>query len=320
LIDNFETITDAAVAEFLQDFPEPSKVLVTTREQKLNQARMIALRGMDQSEALELIRTEGRRIGMDSIEQAPDGVLLPLYGITGGAPLALKWAVGQIKQPGQSLDTVLAALYKAQGDIFNEIFVRSWSVLTPESQRVLMVMSLFAGSASRDAIKTADMLPDIALDEALEQLSEMSLVEVSGGLDVGFRYGLHPLTRVFSESRLMKCSQVLESAWPALADFYSDYVTKYGGFNNWNHFDKIGTELHNILHVVAWCWDHEHAQTGMHILHGTFEWLINYGYWNDALTWGQKAVSVARQRQDELNAARFLIWPISTTLCNRELL
>jgi hypothetical protein len=61
IVDNFETITDDAVRDFLLNLPEPSKALITSREQKLRQARAISLRGMEQGEALALIRNEGKR-------------------------------------------------------------------------------------------------------------------------------------------------------------------------------------------------------------------------------------------------------------------
>jgi hypothetical protein len=152
-VDNFETVTDDAVRDFLLDLPEPSKALVTSREQKLRQAAAVSLRGLEEGEALLLIRSEGRRLGLAAVEETEDRVLLQLYAATGGAPLALKWAVGQIKQQGQSLDVVLAALYEARGEsVFEYMFARAWSLLTEEARRVLLVMPIFASSASRAAI------------------------------------------------------------------------------------------------------------------------------------------------------------------------
>lgn len=106
LVDNFETIQDETAGEFLLSLPEPSKALITTRHHALGEARTIPLKGMEQSEALALMRAEGQRLGLKSVQRAGDEILLRLYQATGGAPLAIKWAVGQIKQKGQSLDSV----------------------------------------------------------------------------------------------------------------------------------------------------------------------------------------------------------------------
>ena len=80
---------------------------------------------------------------------------------------------------GQSLDTVLDYLYEARGDIFENIFARSWSLLSENARRVLMVMPIFATSASKEAIEAASDVHKWDLDEALGQLVEMWLVAVS---------------------------------------------------------------------------------------------------------------------------------------------
>jgi hypothetical protein len=115
LVDNFETIKDEVVSGFFLNLPEPSKALITTRHHALGEARTIPLKGMEQGEALALMRAEGQRLGLESVQRAGDEILLRLYQATGGAPLAIKWAVGQIKQKGQSLDSVLAASMEPGG-------------------------------------------------------------------------------------------------------------------------------------------------------------------------------------------------------------
>ena len=103
ILDNYETVTDAGVHQFLKELPEPSKALITTRTQNTPQAHIVSLHGMTQAEALALIRSDGQRLGLPAVAQADEAVLVRLYEATDGAPLALKWAMGQIKQKGQSL-------------------------------------------------------------------------------------------------------------------------------------------------------------------------------------------------------------------------
>ena len=163
IVDNFETVTDEGVRDFLLELPEPSKALITTREQKLRRVWSISLKGLAESEALALIRSTGRRLGLTALEHGEARVLRHLYEATGGTPLAIKWAVGQIKQRGQSLDTVLAALYQARGDIFDYIFARSWNLVAENARQVLTVMPLFATSASRAGIEAASDVHHFAL-------------------------------------------------------------------------------------------------------------------------------------------------------------
>jgi hypothetical protein len=198
LVDNYETIKDEAVPGFLLNLPEPSKALITTRHHALSEARTIPLKGMERGEALALMRAEGERLGLESVQRAGDEILLRLYEATGGAPLAIKWAVGQIKQKGQSLDSVLDSLYGARGDLFEFMFNRSWEMLSDDARRILMVMPIFATSASKEAIEAVSDVHTWDLDEGLGQLVEMSLVEVSGGLEEQQRYSVHPLVRAFA--------------------------------------------------------------------------------------------------------------------------
>jgi hypothetical protein len=240
IVDNFETVADDAVRDFLLRLPEPSKALITSREQKLRQTWAVSLKGLKQEEALTLIRSEGRRLGLASVEKAEERVLLHLYQATGGAPLAVKWAVGQIKQKGQSLDTVLSALHEARGDIFEEVFARSWSLLTEEARRILMVMPIFAASASRAAIEAASDVHHYALDEGLGQLVEMWLVEASEELDAAMqRYSIHPLTRAFAGRKLGESREWEKEQRKKAAEHFYNFAVKYGGWGKWDTFHRL---------------------------------------------------------------------------------
>jgi hypothetical protein len=253
VIDNFETITDDSVRDFLLNLPEPSKVLITTREQKLRQVRAISVKGLTEPEALALIRSEGRRLGLVSLEQAEDRTLLRLYAATGGAPLAIKWAVGQIKQKGQSLDTVLAALHEARGDIFEQVFVRSWELLSVEARQVLMVMPIFAAPTIRAALEAASDVHHFALDEALGQLVETSLVDATDELEVARRrYSMHPLTRAFAAAKLAQESEAKNIAQQRLAEFFEGFIKKHGGYVYQAGYAQLEPELPNILTVIQW--------------------------------------------------------------------
>jgi LuxR family glucitol operon transcriptional activator len=250
IVDNFETVTDEGVRDFLLNLPEPSKALITTREQKLRQAWAISLKGLTVLEALALIRNEGRRLGLTALEHAEDHVLLHLYQATGGAPLAIKWAAAQIKQKGQSLDTVLASLHEARGDIFEDVFSRSWALLTSEARRVLMAMPLFETSVVRDAIEVASDVHHFTLDEALGQVVEMWLVEVTDELDPSRRrFSIHPLTRSFASAHLSKAPEFEHAARTRLGAYYIEHLREKGGWANTAGFPWLEAELPNILAI-----------------------------------------------------------------------
>jgi len=77
---------------------------------------------------------EGKRLGLGSWSK-PKTKCFASYQATGGAPLAIKWAVGQIKQKGQSLDSVLTALHEARGNIFEQVFARFLGLLSADARQ-----------------------------------------------------------------------------------------------------------------------------------------------------------------------------------------
>jgi len=308
IVDNFETITDDAVQDFLLNLPDPSKALITSREQKLRQARAISLRGMEQSEALALIRSEGKRLGLLTVENADEKVLLRLYEATGGAPLAIKWAVGQIKQRGQSLDTVLDHLYEARGDVFENIFTRSWGLLSENAKHVLMVMPIFATSASKAAIEAASDVHKWDLDEALGQLVEMWLVEASEELDEAKRrYSIHPLTRAFAGARLGEDEEWEKETGLRVADYFLDFVRRCYDNETGPDYQTLDIERENVLAIISWCFESKEWQTVINLGNAISEFLYAYNYWRERTQCGQQVVKAAKQINDMRSMAQSLV-------------
>jgi len=308
IVDNFETITDEGVRGFLLNLPEPSKALITTREQKLRQVWSVSLKGLDESEALSLIRSTGKRLGLRALEQGEDRALRHLYNATGGAPLAIKWAVGQIKQRGQSLDAVLGALHEARGDIFDNIFDRSWSLLSPTARQVLITMPLFATSASRAGIEAASDVHHYALDEALGQLVEMSLAEATDELELARRrYSIHPLTRAFADARMKSAPEARRAAQSRLVGYFEEFTKEHGAFWHRVDLEHLGPELPNILAVIQWCWEQQLFEVGAGISYNIGNFLLTCGYWNVALALGKQVVEHAAEVGDEVTAAKWRV-------------
>lgn len=317
VVDNYETIMDKAIHDFLLDLPEPTKALITTREQKLSRVSVIALAGLEEAEALALLRSEGCRLGMIALEQAEDAVLLRLYKATGGAPLALKWAVGQIKQKGQSLDMVLEALYHARGDIFDHTFARSWQLLSQDAQRALMVMPLFVHSASREALEAVSDLHHFALDEALGQLVEMSLVNATDDLDVTRRrYSIHPLTRAFAHARSLEDSQREYVLMLRLADYYDKRCAELGVWGNVAGYGWFELELQNLIAVIEWTYRAQRWNTVISIFGSFYHFLGTCGYWQERIHYGEMVLEAARQVHDI--GAQAMCWDALGWIYNRQ--
>jgi len=313
IVDNFETITDESVHDFVLNLPEPSKCLITSRAQSLRQARAVSLRGLAKEEALSLIKNEGVRLGIDlEALVADDRNFHRLYEATGGAPLAIRWAVGQIKQRGQSVDGVLNSLHEARGDIFEFIFKRAWSLLSDSAKRILLVMPIFAASASKAAIEAASDIHKWELDEGLGQLVELWLLEASEKLDESKRrYSLHPLTRAFAQNKLAEYPDWERPARIRLAEFLESLAKAAGGDRwTWERYDEIEDEKDNIFTLINWCFENGEAIAGMKLTKSVTFFMSVRGYLHESFTFGHKAVEVARKEGKAGDLAWLLVYGI----------
>jgi tetratricopeptide (TPR) repeat protein len=315
VVDNFETIRDNAIQDFLLNLPEPSKALITSRQQNLRQLRAISLKGLEQNEALELIRTEGRRLGLPSVREASDQILLRLYEATGGAPLAIKWAIGQVKQRGQALDTVLDHLYHARGDIFEAIFAQSWQLLSAPSQQVLVAMPVFATSASRAAIEAASNVHTWDLDEAIGQLVEMWLVEPSLELDeASRRYSLHPLTRAFAERKGKEDESEYYAIHKRAAEYFLDLLQEQSDLEGQGGFERLDEERENIYTQIEWTYQAQEWQLLIAYARSIGKYLWISGHWSDRVRYCKLGVKACREVGDKRNLAWLLVYDLGWTV------
>ncbi|MEW5957955.1 MAG: tetratricopeptide repeat protein [Chloroflexota bacterium] len=289
LVDNFETIEDGRILDFVTDIPEPSKALITSRQIKIPSAWLIHLKGLPRAEAMTLIRTEAERLDLDPIVQAPDEVLARLYEGTGGVPLAIKWSLGQIRQKGQTLERVLSNLYQARGDVFESIFSRSFDMLTINARQVLRSLLVFSAPASQEAIAAVSGIKEFELDEALGQLVEMLLVNMTGIL-TDAHYDIHPLTRAYARKELLEKDGLEgQKAYLSSAKYFLTYVKSHAkAVDRSQSYRALEQEHANIFASLYWCYEtgrqveaEQAALWGMLVAFadGLADYLWGRGYW-----------------------------------------
>lgn len=203
VVDNFETITDDPLLEWLLQLPEPSKALVTTRQYRSEFQRGVWLvepGGMDAAEAGHLIDQRARQLNLAPLTDAP--ARERLIRLTGGNPRALELIVGQVKFAHRSLSSVLNGFSASDSDLLNEIFAQNWALLTTEARLLLQIATLFTSSAGSHSLAAISGLPEDSTAQSMRQLFELALADAvpsqHGELS---RVALHPLTRVFVTSR-----------------------------------------------------------------------------------------------------------------------
>lgn len=278
IADNLETVTDLAVVKFLEQIPEPSLALVTTRYKQLRRVWDIPLYGLKNEEIITLIRRHSHRIGLSVVAGADTDILQRLTAAVGNNPKAVEFSLGLIKQKGLPFNTLVDELYQASqivSEVFDYIFAEAWKLLGQETRQVLLAMSLFVSSASRAALAAVSQVVDFDFHKAIEQLVGMSLLEASEALDLNQqRYWLHPLTQVFARHKLGVdislntlpgngeiLPQKIGELKTNFCNFFAVWSANTAGqdfwaFARWNadQYAAILLELPNLLVAIEWAY------------------------------------------------------------------
>ncbi|HEY0969559.1 MAG TPA: SIR2 family protein [Gemmatimonadales bacterium] len=248
VIDNFETIEDRGLVDWMVRVPGASKVLVTTRNHQFaRMAYAVELRGLQPDAALELMRQHARQPGLTFLAEAPDEGLLPLHEVTAGNPYAIRLALGLVTGGNlASVQQVVNGLHGAYRQesvdaIFDELFARSWALLSDAARSILLVTPLFVGVSSirRDALQAASGLDDepYAFDAGLADCDRLGLLErlerngaaAEGTKVVGGeqRYAVHSMTRAFAKRKLLEQSVFEAQARRRCSDYFLRLVSNH---------------------------------------------------------------------------------------------
>ena len=306
IVDNMETMEDAATAQvlpFLYDLPRNVKIVITSRE-RLG-VMPISLPCLSKSESLRLIQqqAEEKRIAFNKHEAQL------LYGRTGGVPIAIVYAIGQIAS-GSCLELVLERLSSNYGDVAQFCFRESvQKIYDRPAHALLMTLAIFPEPPGRDAIAAVAGLTNesIATQEGLAKLQQLSLVSQKDG-----RYGMLALTREFAIAELKAHPTFEQEARERWVTWYKDFAKRYGGedWERWLQFDKLKAEEDNLLAVLYWCKDQERYQDVRDLLLLLNHYANLYGYWDDHLDWLQWLVEAAERRGDWATFVQIMIHKI----------
>lgn len=314
IVDNFETVTDRALLEYLQRIPEPSKALITTRRGQLRRVWEAPLAGLPETDALKLIRLNARRLGLHVIAQANDDVLGPLVTVTGGNPYALETSLGYLKYGGLALDTLINALYQASREvegIFDYIFTSAWQVMNEHARQLLMVMPFFVESATKAAIGAAAGVEGYYLEAAIGQLVEMSLLEKNDALEEAKqRYIVHPLTLAFASAKLREVPEWKEMARERWVKFYQKVATQ--GQDTFN-YPALRAEANNLFGILSWLMAHDQMEEIESFLGNLCHFMFAEGHWVPLLQIADQVMLWA-ESTESLKAIRILLHPLSSIL------
>lgn len=277
IVDNHETIDDEALLTFLQELPEPTKVVLTTRH-RIDSAYPILLSGMPRADALSLLTIEAER----------KQVVLPVKHIdallrkTGSVPLALVWSIG-LMSLGHTIESVLRRLGGGHSDIahfcFKEVAV---DLRESDAERVLFALALFDGGVGRTILgSTAGLGTDeVGRDDALAQLEQLSLVAKAGGV-----FSMLPLTRTFALHALAEkpdLEQELRGYWIAtLTNFAQPYQNADW---RWRDLKRLQQEGIHLITLAAWAQETTRIDVFLSVLPAVLSYYDITGQWTNLLS------------------------------------
>jgi tetratricopeptide (TPR) repeat protein len=201
-IDNFETVRDPSVYNYLNDLPGSSlspighKVILTSREQAKYSGIWVRLEGLSDPEARKLVKQVAREFNVaDEFhdQRNVDRVLAD----TGNIPLALRWVVGQVSL-GRTLASVLARLRERTEDIHRFCFEATAADLDEDKLKILFALSQLPGPVHQESIAEVTGFDRETVDTAMTTLRRSSLVNLVKVENRAINlYNLLPLTRTF---------------------------------------------------------------------------------------------------------------------------
>lgn len=197
VVDNFETVRDEKVFEFLRKIPGNSKALITNRHRPAAQIRsgelVLPLKGMERGDAFQLLRKAGRIIP-PPLADADETLLERIYERAYGNPLAMEWFVAQIER-GQSVQNVLQRLGQPKAnDLYKFIFEDSYSALSEEAKRALWAIAAIDSSVVEDQICYVAELAPGEFERVVDELIGTSLIAFS---HLSGRYTILEITREY---------------------------------------------------------------------------------------------------------------------------
>ncbi|MCE7984536.1 MAG: tetratricopeptide repeat protein [Caldilinea sp. CFX5] len=337
VLDNFETIAnDEELGHFLEMIPEPSKVLITCRHRVNLESQTILIYGLSEDDSIGLIHYEGKRQGSNILTRVSRSLLLQLHDVTGGVPLALRWAISRIVQYGQSLERIIQALTSASGNIFEAIFEEMWQSMAYDSQNVLLAMPIFASLAPWPALEIVSGVSGERYLNGLFEINASCLLESNDEIQENKRrFGIHPLTRAFVEAKLLQRAEWKHEAQLRWAEYYSNIAKSHGGVRNWAGFLVLEDEFVELWAVAIWCYQNTIGlfdsrsstknidaqvlvlmQYLITIGRNISSFLWEYGYWNERVQLCQWVFEVGLRVNDN-QAAIYCANDIGWTLFNQ---
>lgn len=207
VLDNAEDAYVDSIIPELTSMLSPSRVLMTTREEKRTPSvKLIRTLGLEREWSHRLLRDEAAHQDAPALERASDEELDAVHRLSCGAPLALHFVVGRVLHD-HALEPVMSELEQASpqvAEFYQFCLGAAWQRISDTAKAVLRYMGYMADkSVSWSELAEPWDLSPPELNAALADLERWYLVEARVSKRGKRRYDLHPWVRSSIRGRLV---------------------------------------------------------------------------------------------------------------------
>jgi tetratricopeptide (TPR) repeat protein len=304
VLDNYETVAEAERARIEAWFKQTQCSALFTSRPRVPDTVFVPVSAMSREEAevfLEKLaeQTQDPHLFTPKVRER-------VYGTAEANPYVMQWVVGQVDK-AQEPDAVFKELAGGEGDAAERVFARSFNLrqLGKDGRNALLALSLFAPSASREALAAVANLGKSRkrLDEAIKHLHALWLVK---GVDDNRRLAVEGLTRTLAAARLSKDPRADEFRRRFVV-YFLRYVEEREDPTPEN-YDALEAEKDNLLGASEVAFASRDWGSVMRMAYalarGDTGMLVVRGYWDKAVKLGEHALQASRSLQDEAQIAK----------------
>jgi tetratricopeptide (TPR) repeat protein len=302
VLDNFETIAPDAKKGIGEWFALAQCSTLFTSRHGISSTRNVSIAAMSREEAQEYLekliaQTQDSQIFSIEVRQR-------IYETAEANPYVMQWVVAQI-DAAQEPRAVLEELAQGTGDAAERVFDRSFNLeqLGDDGRAVLLALSLFAPSATREALAVVAGFGDDMkrVSEAVQNLRALWLIK---GIDGNRRFTIEGLTRSLTRARLLKDARTDEFRQRFVAHFLS-YARAHAQPIP-EDFDALEAEKDNIIGSMDVAFEMKNWESVIYVAQilGHINGFLDLrGYWDEAINWNYRAVDAANFMGNKHDAA-----------------
>lgn len=208
VLDNLETIkTDKMepIWDFINNIPEPSKILLTSREFPQSVPQTIRIENLSEKDSYLLIDQFSSEINIS--QTYLQGIKTDVYNLSSGLPIVIKSILGQIKLD-KNINIIKKEIQNNSNNISQFCFEQQLRILDKDEKIVILSICLSTEILNHDALQlvTGDLINN-NLNEIVQNLRNFSIIKITNTTEQT-EYSILPIIKnytlgYFKESELV---------------------------------------------------------------------------------------------------------------------